>query len=204
VPAPARQKFFCWGYLVAGPNWRASLGTAFLIAAPTGVFLALVAPYLTREVHAIIMVFRYVGQRFHACIETTRGSVRFHTGRMGELASKPMPVRLCCRSCLLPTLSMIFLFMTACRDPGIIPRQEPDEEYLSGRKPRCARRPSPFVESSPVWVQLGQRAGLSDASTEQLLLHTVVCIRRGPGVRVRTQLGWTLQPGLAPPWALHG
>ncbi|MEW5305025.1 MAG: hypothetical protein WDW36_007595 [Sanguina aurantia] len=39
-------------------------------------------------------------------------------------------------SCLLPTLSMVFLFMTACRDPGIIARQDPDQEYLEGRKPR--------------------------------------------------------------------
>eukprot|EP00197_Chlamydomonas_leiostraca_P005011 CAMPEP_0202872828 /NCGR_PEP_ID=MMETSP1391-20130828/22109_1 /ASSEMBLY_ACC=CAM_ASM_000867 /TAXON_ID=1034604 /ORGANISM="Chlamydomonas leiostraca, Strain SAG 11-49" /LENGTH=394 /DNA_ID=CAMNT_0049553967 /DNA_START=468 /DNA_END=1652 /DNA_ORIENTATION=- len=39
-------------------------------------------------------------------------------------------------ACLLPVLSFLFLFLTACRDPGIIPRQEPDEEYLMGRKPR--------------------------------------------------------------------
>lgn len=42
------------------------------------------------------------------------------------------------RSCLLPALSLLFLFLTACIDPGIIPRQEPDQEYLEGRKPRCA------------------------------------------------------------------
>lgn len=39
-------------------------------------------------------------------------------------------------SCLFPVLSLTFLFMTACRDPGIIPRQPPDAEYLEGRKPR--------------------------------------------------------------------
>ncbi|KAJ9529000.1 hypothetical protein QJQ45_007078 [Haematococcus lacustris] len=90
------ETFFLWGHLVAGPNWRASLGTASLLLAPTGVFLAFVAPYLTRQLHVVIMVF----------------------------------------SCILPVLSFVFLFMTACRDPGIIPRQEPDEEYLQGRKPR--------------------------------------------------------------------
>lgn len=90
------ETFFCWGYLVGGPNWRASLGTAFLLLAPSGIFLGFVAPYVTREVHAIIMVF----------------------------------------SVLLPVLCGIFLFLTACRDPGVIPRQEPDDEYLAGRKPR--------------------------------------------------------------------
>lgn len=34
------------------------MGTAALLVAPTGVFLAFVATYLTFEVHAIIMVFR--------------------------------------------------------------------------------------------------------------------------------------------------
>mmetsp|Transcript_14045 Transcript_14045/g.30408 ORF Transcript_14045/g.30408 Transcript_14045/m.30408 type:complete len:424 (+) Transcript_14045:382-1653(+) len=104
------EKFFCWGYLVAGPNWKASLGTAFLIVAPAAVFLALVAPYLMFEVHAIIMVF----------------------------------------SCFLPTLSLIFLFLTACRDPGIIPRQEPDEEYLSGRK---SRTKEVFVNNHRVMIR---------------------------------------------------
>ena len=42
------------------------------------------------------------------------------------------------RSCILPTLSVLWLMLTAFRDPGIIPRQEPDVEYLSGQKPRCA------------------------------------------------------------------
>jgi hypothetical protein len=28
------------------------------------------------------------------------------------------------------------LMMTSCRDPGILPRQEPDEEWLQARKPR--------------------------------------------------------------------
>jgi hypothetical protein len=30
----------------------------------------------------------------------------------------------------------MWLLLTACRDPGVLPRQEPDEEWLSGRKPR--------------------------------------------------------------------
>lgn len=57
-PPPRMQRFFCYGHLVAGPNWRASLGTAALIAAPAGVFLGLVAPYLMFHVQVVIMVFR--------------------------------------------------------------------------------------------------------------------------------------------------
>jgi hypothetical protein len=52
------QTFFLWGHLVAGPNWRASIGTAILLLAPTGIFLGFVAPYVARHVHAIILVFR--------------------------------------------------------------------------------------------------------------------------------------------------
>lgn len=52
------ERFFCFGYLISGPNWKAGLGSAFLIAAPTGIFLAFVAPYLTQQLHAVIMVFR--------------------------------------------------------------------------------------------------------------------------------------------------
>jgi len=33
-------------------------------------------------------------------------------------------------------LSLFFLFKTGCMDPGILPRQEPDEEYRAGRKPK--------------------------------------------------------------------
>lgn len=90
------EKFFCWGFLVAGPNWKASLGTAVLIAAPSGVFLGFVAPYLMDNVNVVLLII----------------------------------------GCILPAVSMLCLFMTACRDPGILPRQEPDEEYLQGRKPR--------------------------------------------------------------------
>ncbi len=43
---------------MAGPNWRAAIGTAFLLLAPAGIFLGFVAPYVTKKVHAIIMVFR--------------------------------------------------------------------------------------------------------------------------------------------------
>lgn len=41
-------------------------------------------------------------------------------------------------SILLPLTSMVFLASTALSDPGIIPRREPDDDYLAGRKPRCA------------------------------------------------------------------
>lgn len=43
---------------------------------------------------------------------------------------------LCCRSCILPVFCASTLLMTSCRDPGILPRQEPDEEWLQARKPR--------------------------------------------------------------------
>eukprot|EP00198_Chlamydomonas_reinhardtii_P010974 XP_001700311.1 predicted protein [Chlamydomonas reinhardtii] len=89
------ERFFCWGYLVAGPNWKASIGTAMLISAPAGIFLAFVAPYMGLHVHIIILVI----------------------------------------SCILPVLAVLFLMLTACRDPGIIPRQDPDPEYLNGQKP---------------------------------------------------------------------
>jgi hypothetical protein len=45
------------------------------------------------------------------------------------------PVARCC-SCILPVFCASMLLMTSCRDPGILPRQEPDEEWLQGRKPR--------------------------------------------------------------------
>ncbi|GLI60784.1 hypothetical protein VaNZ11_003017 [Volvox africanus] len=90
------ERFFCCGYLVAGPNWKASIGTALVIVAPAGIFLAFVAPYMGLHVHVILLVI----------------------------------------SCILPMLAVLFLMLTACRDPGIIPRQEPDQEYLSGTKPR--------------------------------------------------------------------
>lgn len=104
------EKFFCYGYLVAGPNWKACIGSALLIIIPSGVFLGLVAPYLTFRVNIAIMVF----------------------------------------SCLLPTLSVLFLLLTACRDPGIIPRQEPDDEFLAGRKPRTKEV---FVNSQRVVIR---------------------------------------------------
>ena len=69
APAPKRLRvyqswqgnevFFCYGHLVAGPNWKASLGSAALLIGPTVIFLTFVAPYLMFHVHAIIMVFRY-------------------------------------------------------------------------------------------------------------------------------------------------
>jgi hypothetical protein len=40
-------------------------------------------------------------------------------------------------SCVLPIVCLVMLLLTACRDPGILPRQEPDDEWLQARKPRC-------------------------------------------------------------------
>lgn len=39
-------------------------------------------------------------------------------------------------SLVLGIISLVFLFTTGCMDPGILPRQRPDEEYLAGRKPK--------------------------------------------------------------------
>lgn len=39
-------------------------------------------------------------------------------------------------SLVLGIISLLFLFITGCMDPGILPRQQPDEEYLAGRKPK--------------------------------------------------------------------
>jgi hypothetical protein len=39
-------------------------------------------------------------------------------------------------SCALPVLCLSWFLVTACSDPGVLPRQEPDEEWLAGRKPR--------------------------------------------------------------------
>jgi len=101
-----KEQFFMGGRLMAGPNWKACIGTVSLIAIPSGVFLGFVAPYLSKHVHTVIMAF----------------------------------------SCILPFFSLLFLLVTACTDPGVIPRQEPDAEYLTGQKPR----------SKDVWVN-GQR-----------------------------------------------
>ncbi|GBF91499.1 S-acyltransferase-like [Raphidocelis subcapitata] len=53
-------------------------------------------------------------------------------------------------SCILPALSAMWLLLTACRDPGVLPRQEPDEEWLSGRKPRTKEV---VVNGHPVQVR---------------------------------------------------
>ena len=37
---------------------------------------------------------------------------------------------------VLPALSLAFLFVAACMDPGVLPRAEPDEEWELGRLPR--------------------------------------------------------------------
>lgn len=39
-------------------------------------------------------------------------------------------------SCIMPVFCASMLLMTSCRDPGVLPRQEPDEEWLQARKPR--------------------------------------------------------------------
>jgi hypothetical protein len=43
-------------------------------------------------------------------------------------------VALC--SILFPCFCVSMLLLTACRDPGILPRQEPDADWLANRKPR--------------------------------------------------------------------
>lgn len=37
---------------------------------------------------------------------------------------------------LLGLLALVFLFVTGCMDPGILRRQEPDDDFLTGRKPK--------------------------------------------------------------------
>ncbi|GMH43294.1 hypothetical protein BSKO_11216 [Bryopsis sp. KO-2023] len=88
------ERFFCGGRCIAGPNWKALLGTTTLILGPLVVFLVFVGPVLRREVNIAIPI---VG------------------GFLGLAA-------------------LFFLFRTGCMDPGILMRQEPDEEYHSGRK----------------------------------------------------------------------
>lgn len=88
------ERFFCGGRCIAGPNWRALLGTASLIIAPLVVYFVLVAPILADEFNLVVPI---VG------------------GVLGLAA-------------------LMFLFRTGCIDPGILMRQEPDEEYRSGRK----------------------------------------------------------------------
>eukprot|EP00210_Caulerpa_lentillifera_P009180 g8752.t1 len=44
-------------------------------------------------------------------------------------------------SLILGVLSLIFLFITGCMDPGILPRQVPDEEYLADRKAKSIEVP---------------------------------------------------------------
>ena len=39
---------------------------------------------------------------------------------------------------LLGILALAFLFITGCMDPGILKRQEPDDEFLDGRKPKTS------------------------------------------------------------------
>lgn len=88
------ERFFCGGRCIAGPNWKALLGTASLILAPLVVYFYLVAPVLAEN---------------------------YSLALPGVAAGLGM-------ACFL------FLFKTGCMDPGILLRQEPDEEYRSGRK----------------------------------------------------------------------
>lgn len=157
------QRFFCWGYLVAGPNWKASIGTAMLISAPAGIFLAFVAPYMGLHVHIIILVIRCASLQQLARVTrlrdkllsagcerdmprqrraAQRGVVEplgVPPGTFRHLSLLPPSLSRLHRSCILPVLAVLFLMLTACRDPGIIPRQDPDPEYLNGQKPRYAR-----------------------------------------------------------------
>lgn len=50
---------------------------------------------------------------------------------------------------MLPCLCVAWLLVTACSDPGVLPRQEPDEEWLAGRKPRTKEV---IVNGHPVQV----------------------------------------------------
>lgn len=59
------------------------------------------------------------------------------------------------RSCVMPALCVAWLLLTACADPGVLPRQEPDEEWLSGRKPRTKEV---IVNGHPVQVGRGRAA----------------------------------------------
>lgn len=88
------ERFFCRGRCIAGPNWRALLGTSSLIVAPLVIYFVLVAPILAEE--------------FNLAVPVVGG--------------------------VLGVASLLFLFRTGCIDPGILMRQEPDEEYRSGRK----------------------------------------------------------------------
>jgi palmitoyltransferase ZDHHC9/14/18 len=51
------EKFFMGGRVIAGPNWKASIGTAALVLVPAGVFLAWPAWYMGNQVSWAIFAF---------------------------------------------------------------------------------------------------------------------------------------------------
>jgi len=55
---------------------------------------------------------------------------------VGEVLWDEISVALPAAGVGLGLLALFFLFKTGCMDPGILPRQEPDEEYRAGRKPK--------------------------------------------------------------------
>ncbi len=56
LPYRVPQRFFCWGFLVAGPNWKSCFGSAAILSLPTVVFLYFIAPYLASRVNVGLLV----------------------------------------------------------------------------------------------------------------------------------------------------
>ena len=57
-PACILQRFFCFGHLVAGPNWKSAVGSILLVLAPAVVFNVFVSPYLGRHLSWAIFAIR--------------------------------------------------------------------------------------------------------------------------------------------------
>ncbi len=57
LAAPLPQTFFCGGRCVAGPSWTSLIGTSALILAPSGVFLGLVCPDVSRAYSWALLAF---------------------------------------------------------------------------------------------------------------------------------------------------
>lgn len=55
---------------------------------------------------------------------------------VGEVLWKEVSIFVPVAGVVLGLSAVLFLFRTGCMDPGILPRQEPDEEYRAGRKPK--------------------------------------------------------------------
>jgi hypothetical protein len=161
---------------MAGPNWRSCIGSLLLMIAPTIVFLIWVAWYMGRKIHLSIFIVRWgaagavgaagaarlgVGARprqLHAvvgCAFQRRSATAMVYEHHLATACAPRPPTATPhlptpRSCILPAMCVAWLLLTACRDPGVLPRQEPDEEWLSGRKPRTKEV---VVNGHPVQVR---------------------------------------------------